>query len=82
VSSRPMSARDGFLQRLGGALADRANPAALTEALDLYDAEKRAEVLLEAADFVRDAHFRDGLSVQEIGTALRFMAGTNTTQET
>lgn len=34
----------------------------------------RAEVLREAADFVRDAHFRDGLSVQEIGTALRYMA--------
>jgi hypothetical protein len=31
----------------------------------------RALALLEAADFLRDAHFRDGLSVQEIGTALR-----------
>lgn len=31
----------------------------------------RALHLLEAADFLRDAHFRDGLSVQEIGTALR-----------
>ncbi|MFF1957998.1 hypothetical protein ACFVWX_13530 [Streptomyces sp. NPDC058220] len=34
----------------------------------------RATVLVEAADFLRDAHFRDGLSVQEIGTALRRMA--------
>lgn len=34
----------------------------------------RALTLLEAADFLRDAHFRDGLSVQEIGTALRHMA--------
>lgn len=34
----------------------------------------RALALLEAADFLRDAHFRDGLSVQEIGTALRNMA--------
>lgn len=34
----------------------------------------RADVLLEAADFLRDSHFRDGLSVQEIGTALRHMA--------
>lgn len=34
----------------------------------------RALHLLEAADFLRDAHFRDGLSVQEIGTALRHMA--------
>jgi hypothetical protein len=34
----------------------------------------RALALLEAADFLRDAHFRDGLSVQEIGTALRHTA--------
>ncbi|WP_158697416.1 hypothetical protein [Streptomyces turgidiscabies] len=34
----------------------------------------RALHLLEAADFLRDAHFRDGLTVQEIGTALRHMA--------
>lgn len=34
----------------------------------------RALHLLEAAYFLRDAHFRDGLSVQEIGTALRRMA--------
>lgn len=34
----------------------------------------RAAILREAADFLRDAHFRDGLSVQEIGTALRHMA--------
>lgn len=34
----------------------------------------RAAALREAADFVRDAHFRDGMSVQEIGTALRHMA--------
>jgi hypothetical protein len=34
----------------------------------------RALALLEAADFLRDAHFRDGLSVQEIGTALRHAA--------
>jgi hypothetical protein len=32
---------------------------------------QRALHFLEAADFVRDAHFRDGLSVQEIETALR-----------
>ena len=31
----------------------------------------RAAAILEAADFLRDAHFRDGLSVQEIGTAMR-----------
>lgn len=37
-------------------------------------AEIRAAALTEAADFVRDAHFRDGLSVQEIGTALRHWA--------
>jgi len=34
----------------------------------------RALHFLEAADFVRDAHFRDGLSVQEIGAALRHTA--------
>lgn len=34
----------------------------------------RALHLLEAAHFLRDAHFRDGLSVQEIGAALRHMA--------
>ncbi|MFF1684633.1 hypothetical protein [Streptomyces sp. NPDC058254] len=31
----------------------------------------RALTLREAADHLRDAHFRDGMSVQEIGTALR-----------
>jgi hypothetical protein len=31
----------------------------------------RADAMRQAADFVRDAHFRDGLTVQEIGTALR-----------
>src|SRR5690606_14515496 len=30
----------------------------------------RALGLLEAAEFMRDAHFRDGLTVQEITTAL------------
>lgn len=35
----------------------------------------REELLIEAADFVRDAHFRDGMTVQEISTALRHMAG-------
>jgi hypothetical protein len=34
----------------------------------------RATALRQAADFVRDAHFCDGLTVQEIGTALRHMA--------
>lgn len=34
----------------------------------------RAAVLREAADFMRDAHFRDGMTVQEIGTALCHMA--------
>lgn len=34
----------------------------------------RALHFLEAADFVRDAHFRDGLSVQEISAALRHTA--------
>lgn len=34
----------------------------------------RALALLEAANFLRDAHFRDGLTVQEIGTALRHTA--------
>lgn len=31
----------------------------------------RALALLEAANFLRDAHFNDGMSVQEIGAALR-----------
>lgn len=34
----------------------------------------RALAILEAADFLRDAHHRDGLTVQEIGTALRHTA--------
>ena len=34
-------------------------------------AEVRAAALEEAADYLRDAHFRDGMSVQEIGVALR-----------
>ena len=34
----------------------------------------RALHFLEAADFVRDAHFRDGLTVQEISAALRHTA--------
>lgn len=44
-----MTARDDFVQRLGGALMDQENPAALTEALDLYDTARRAEVLAEEA---------------------------------
>lgn len=36
--------------------------------------EIRAAALTEAADFLRDAHFRDGLTVQEIGTAIRHWA--------
>lgn len=34
-------------------------------------ARTRALSLLEAADFLRNAHFRDGMTVQEIGAALR-----------
>lgn len=37
-------------------------------------AEVRAAALGEAADYLRDAHFRDGMSLQEIGVALRRMA--------
>jgi hypothetical protein len=44
--------------------------------------ETPAAVLRAAADFLRDAHFRDGLSVQEIGTALRRMADEATQPET
>jgi hypothetical protein len=36
--------------------------------------EIRAAALTEAADFLRDAHFDEGLTVQEIGTALRHWA--------
>jgi hypothetical protein len=71
-----MSARDDVFRGLHGTA-----PAPRRVANQMLDAY-RAEVLREAADFVRDAHFRDGLSVQEIGTALRFMADTNTTQGT
>jgi hypothetical protein len=39
-----------------------------------WEASVRAETLRDAADFVRDAHFTDGLTVQEIGVALRRMA--------
>lgn len=49
---------------------DRATPVA--PLLDAY----RAEVLREAADLLRDLHFDQGYSVQEIGTALRHMATT------
>ena len=35
---------------------------------------EREAVLREAADFLHDAHFGDGLSVQEIGTAMRHWA--------
>ncbi|MEU7074706.1 hypothetical protein AB0B30_32635 [Streptomyces narbonensis] len=38
----------------------------------------REENLREAADFLRDAHFRDGMTVQEIGVALRYMADEET----
>lgn len=48
--------------------------AAVREQAATQPATERAAVLREAADFVRDAHFRDGLTVQEIGTALRHMA--------
>lgn len=34
----------------------------------------RALTLIEAADFLRNAHFRDGLTVQEIGAALHHTA--------
>jgi hypothetical protein len=50
-------------------------PAPATDRAALVD-RIRALALLEAADFLRDAHHRDGLSVQEIGTALRHTADT------
>lgn len=59
-----MNARD----RLWSMLWDNYKIDEKNAALDAY----RAQVLHEAADFVRDAHFRDGLSVQEIGAALRY----------
>ncbi|MFF3497407.1 hypothetical protein ACFYWS_39450 [Streptomyces sp. NPDC002795] len=34
----------------------------------------RALALNEAADFLRDSHFRDGMTVQEIGVALHYTA--------
>lgn len=36
--------------------------------------EIRAAMLVEAANFLRDAHFDEGLTVQEIGTAMRHWA--------
>lgn len=80
MSAREQAVRDYIVAALREAGAMYENGA--REFLAEHDAAVRAEVLREVADFVRDAHFRDGLSVQEIGTGLRFMAGTNTTQET
>ncbi|MFF2475122.1 hypothetical protein [Streptomyces sp. NPDC058066] len=43
----------------------------------LREAERHAiryVLLAEAADFLRDRHFRDGMTVQEIGTAMRHWA--------
>jgi hypothetical protein len=42
--------------------------------LRAQSARARALTLLEAANFLQSAHFQDGLSVQEIGTALRHTA--------
>jgi serine/threonine protein kinase HipA of HipAB toxin-antitoxin module len=64
-----MNARDEVIRR-SRLSPGRPEYVRFTEALDAY----RAEVLREAADFLRDAHFTDGLSVQEIGAALRYMA--------
>jgi hypothetical protein len=58
----------------GGTLADldEANDVAvLADAVLPLVAGARAAAYRAAADFVRDAHFRDGLTVQEIGSALR-----------
>jgi hypothetical protein len=46
----------------------------MTETTNPQTDRPRALAFLEAADLLRDAHFRDGLTVQEIGTALRHMA--------
>jgi len=57
-------------QTVAWMLASSAGPAPATDRAAFVD-RVRALTLLEAADFLRDAHFRDGLTVQEIGTALR-----------
>ncbi|MGW7296137.1 hypothetical protein ACWGIB_27590 [Streptomyces xiamenensis] len=69
-------ARDAIYQYLiGRAACMRPRTiAAANSYLDRYAAQVRAEALREAADFLRDAHFQDGLTPQEIGTALRFKA--------
>jgi hypothetical protein len=48
--------------------------------LDAHAAEARAAAFREAADLLRDLHFTEGYSVQEIGTALRHTA--DATEET
>lgn len=76
-----MTARDEVLELLAAHMRDLDLPIPTKRAqmlLAAYDAEHRAEVLREAADFVRDAYFRDGLSVQEIGAALRGVADAST----
>jgi len=60
----------------GAAVASPGMAAALAAEIRRLRAQlatPRALALLEAADFLRDVHFRDGLSVQEIGAALRHM---------
>lgn len=63
-----MTAREDLYALLEGKCGDIGHTP--DQHIDAY----RAEVLREAADFVRDAHFQDRLSVQEIGAALRHMA--------
>jgi hypothetical protein len=47
---------------------------------DTQPVNDRAAVLREAAAFLRDAHFQDGMTVQEIGTALLHMADEETSR--
>lgn len=67
-----MTARDDLRQAICWPYGDIDGTA--DALIDEHAAEVRAAALREAADFVRDAHFRDGLTVQEIGTALRHQA--------
>jgi hypothetical protein len=65
--------RGAAARKIAAALDGWTPPTAPADRAALRDRD-RALALLEAADFLRDAHFRDGLSVQEIGTALRHTA--------
>lgn len=64
---------DNLTSQLGHRTVAETTAAYAAEPARPQPAERiRALALLEAADFLRDAHYRDGLSVQEIGTALRY----------